>query len=259
MITHIIAIGDSFTFCQNLPDRTINGWPWLLAKELGTDVVNLGICGSSNDSIHRRTYEFVYNVLLGDEDRANYEFSNYQSGLALEHCKTLVQLENIKDIKPFFVIGWSMINRREVWYNVDKYENNLNDYKTIDHPTSHIWDDYQRGFYANSNIVDDLRRLLLYKSSIMNLFKSLGFPFLMGDFDKFAPQSLELAEEYKPYKHFIKNVLNSPNHIGCFDPIGKQAPLLDCGHYNTEGNVFLKEYILSKIKNIYGNSLFEQN
>jgi hypothetical protein len=260
MITHIIAVGDSFTYCQNLENRTENGWPYLLAKELGVEVVNLGVCGSSNDSIHRRTYEFVYNVLLGEENHVNYEFSNYESGLALEHCKTRVKLSNVQEIRPFFVIGWSMLNRREVWYNIDKYDNELNDYKTIDHPTSHIWDHYQHGFYANSNIIDDVRRLLLYKSSLINLFESLNIPFLMGDFDKLVSEHIMLNEEYKPYKNFIRNVYKNPYNVGSLDSVGKKAPVLEaCGHYSVEGNFFLKEYLLEKIRELYPNLLLKQD
>jgi len=49
----ILTIGDSFTYGEELPDRTSQAWPYLLAKKLDTTVTNLGKCGGSADRCFR--------------------------------------------------------------------------------------------------------------------------------------------------------------------------------------------------------------
>jgi hypothetical protein len=59
-ITHLVVNGCSWTYCQGLEDPKNQGWPKLLADQLGCEVVNLAIPGTGNDTIHRRTYEYVH-------------------------------------------------------------------------------------------------------------------------------------------------------------------------------------------------------
>lgn len=60
----IIAIGDSFTYGDELPDRLNQAWPFLLEKKLNKTVLNLGIPGSGNVRI---TKEIMNRVLNGDD------------------------------------------------------------------------------------------------------------------------------------------------------------------------------------------------
>jgi hypothetical protein len=53
----ILTVGDSFTFGEELEYRCEQAWPYLLGKHLDQPVNNLGECGSSNDSIIRKTIE----------------------------------------------------------------------------------------------------------------------------------------------------------------------------------------------------------
>jgi hypothetical protein len=52
----LLTIGDSFTYGDELLDRT-NAWPYLLAKELGCELTNLGQPGAGNTSIVRKVIE----------------------------------------------------------------------------------------------------------------------------------------------------------------------------------------------------------
>jgi hypothetical protein len=54
----LLAIGDSFTYGEELPDLN-KSWPHQLGKKLGYEVINLGEPASSNDSIIRRLMEYV--------------------------------------------------------------------------------------------------------------------------------------------------------------------------------------------------------
>ena len=52
----ILTLGDSFTYGDELEDRT-NAFSHLIAKQLNMDVVNLGECGSGNYKIIRKLLE----------------------------------------------------------------------------------------------------------------------------------------------------------------------------------------------------------
>ena len=58
MINNILAVGDSFTYGEELSDIHA-AWPYKLASMLGASVINLGQPASSNDSILRRTMDHL--------------------------------------------------------------------------------------------------------------------------------------------------------------------------------------------------------
>jgi lysophospholipase L1-like esterase len=53
----ILTVGDSFTYGEELSNRTVEAWPYLVSKLLNTPVTNLGVGGASNDYIFRTTVE----------------------------------------------------------------------------------------------------------------------------------------------------------------------------------------------------------
>jgi lysophospholipase L1-like esterase len=55
---NLYTIGDSFTYGDELPDRS-KAWPCLVAEELGYTVDNLAQPGASNDYIVRTTVEYL--------------------------------------------------------------------------------------------------------------------------------------------------------------------------------------------------------
>lgn len=56
MKKQLLTVGDSFTYGDELSDR-YQAWPYQLADQLGYEVHNQGLSGSSNASIVRRTLE----------------------------------------------------------------------------------------------------------------------------------------------------------------------------------------------------------
>jgi lysophospholipase L1-like esterase len=62
MIKNILAVGDSFTYGEELEDRNL-AWPSLLASRLQALVTNLGEPASSNDKILRKTIEVLINPM----------------------------------------------------------------------------------------------------------------------------------------------------------------------------------------------------
>lgn len=76
----ILTAGDSFTYGEELPDRQKSAWPYLIAKDLGTTVLNLAEPGGSNDTMVRLVVE--------------------------QTCKQRFEL---------VVVGWTSPGRFEVW------------------------------------------------------------------------------------------------------------------------------------------------
>lgn len=58
----LLAIGDSFTYGEDLPDRN-DAWPYVLGRQLGYEVTNRGVRGIGND----------YMVLTAVQEAKNYD------------------------------------------------------------------------------------------------------------------------------------------------------------------------------------------
>ena len=59
----LLTVGDSFTFGDELADRNV-AWPFLLGKQLGYEVTNLGKPGSGNTRMVRHAVEQINNYDL---------------------------------------------------------------------------------------------------------------------------------------------------------------------------------------------------
>lgn len=76
----IYAIGDSFTYGEELADRN-NAWPGVLGTMLGHDIVNKGRPASGNYRIVKRSIDAVLNdnaemIIIGWSDPARQEFGD---------------------------------------------------------------------------------------------------------------------------------------------------------------------------------------
>lgn len=82
----ILTVGDSFTYGEELQDRTNNAWPYLL----GMDVRNMGQGGGSNDMIMRvvaeETAKTKYDlVIVGWADTSRFEVWSNQGPISVNH------------------------------------------------------------------------------------------------------------------------------------------------------------------------------
>lgn len=81
MIKNVLAVGDSFTYGEELSD-TNSSWPYKLSNMIGAECVNLGQPAASNDSIIRRTMDHlnvtndVDLVVIGWSNIGRSEFSD---------------------------------------------------------------------------------------------------------------------------------------------------------------------------------------
>lgn len=223
-ITHLVTNGCSFTYCQGLDNPKEQGWPALVAKQLGVPVVNLGIKGCGNDSIHRRTYEYVY--------------ENLPTGS-----------------KPLVIIAWSQYWRQEQWFNTFPGTHSpveLNDYSIIAMPYDSPRGPEEKNLLEHWNDENFYRRTMLYKLSLVNLFKSLDIPYIMSDYaSDFKFQGLEESKAKLP------NTVNSSRFIegNCmsFADVTYYEPKTECGHDGVEAQVVLSDFIMRQIERIYGD------
>jgi len=214
-ISHIVTNGCSFTYCQGLPDIINQGWPALIANGLNCPVVNLGLPGIGNDSIHRRTYEYIY------------------------------ENQSVDDYKPLVIIEWTQRWRTEQWSNKEQ------DYILIHRPESTKYSTHaQMALMENYNEENFLRKAILYRLSLINLFESLEIPYLMFDYDG----AYDPANTEKLVSNVFPNMVKKSSNRFDLGPLYKltgKLPKLPCGHDDVDGQNVLGSHILSKIKEIF--------
>jgi len=230
-ITHLVVNGCSWTYGQGLEDPATQAWPALVAKELGIPVVNLAVRGSGNDSIHRRTYEYIY--------------ENLPTGS-----------------KPFVIIAWSQPWRREAWYERDDRNNLLQDYRGVPHPAGEYPTDndlYKNAVIPHWNEEDFLKKSLLYKVSLQNLFKAMDIPYLMTDYshDMSTTEFTKFIHTKKCKQMYI--AAYNRFHIDSFPTKIKQFTPLPCLHDGPEAQKVLAEYTLSEIQRLFGEFTIKLN
>jgi hypothetical protein len=218
-ITHLVVNGCSWTYGQGLEDPKTQGWPALLAKKLGVEVVNLAVNGCGNGSIHRRTYEYVY--------------ENLPTGS-----------------KPFFVIAWSQYWRKETWVNKFGHDEYY-DYSLVTFSKNGPSTNAERALLDNWNDLDFYRQTYLNKLSLIALFNSYNIPYLMSDYSN--EHSTQVIEEIRSrFPTLVSSIFNNKKQVKPFCIITKDYPKLQCGHDGIESQEVLADYIVSEIDNQYG-------
>lgn len=223
-INHIVTLGCSFTYCQGLPIE--QGWPYLLAKKLNCNLVNLAVPGIGNDAIHRKLYEYLYDDLL------------------------------IENSKPLVIIAWSQEYRHESWQRVHYLDDQFHDYAPVSLPN----DQYkamtfaQHDFLENFNEKNFYRKTLLYKASVINLLKQCNIPYIMSDSfisDYNVNKYLGLTETYKGLDSASRNDTNFITSIQQLCGMPKHH--LPCGHYTYEACQLITDFMIDAIDNLYPN------
>jgi hypothetical protein len=223
-ISHIVTNGCSYTYCQGLPNMIVDGWPAQIANNFNCPVVNLGIPGVGNDSIHRRTYEYIYENLSVDQ------------------------------YKPLVIIEWSQKWRKESWLNKEL------DYIHVTYPDTDVqkWNNNQKALLDNWNDEDFIRRTILYKLSLINLFENLNIPFLMFDYDG-SDGPCEKKDKVKMNFPTMYGFSQNKFDMGSLCHLTGALPKLPCGHDDIDGQNALNKTISNKIKEVYPQLEFVNN
>jgi hypothetical protein len=221
-ISHIVTNGCSFTFCQNLP--IAKGWPALVANNLDCPLVNLGLPGVGNDSINRRTHEYLYHDT---------------------------------ESKPLVIIGWSQPWRREAWFHLkDRPYYGTPEYYTVPHPRDSITNAYDDWMLEHWSDEDFHRKTTLAKINLMNLFESLDIPYLMTDFMVQRDDEKICQMVDKKFPKLAEKILSNKYYINPAREFSMHYPNLPCGHQGEEAQVAVSDFITSKIKELYPDLSF---
>lgn len=225
-ISHLVVSGCSWAYCQGLENPKVNGWPAIVAKELGVPLVNIAKPGAGNDAIHRRTYEYTFEDLKNDND-------------------------------PFYIICWTQPWRREAWCRHIYNKNAPKGYNPIifpdsNKPTNHL----EKGLLDTWSEEDFYRRLMLYRLSVDSLFKSKNINYISSFFSaEEYVREISAVEEVQNLKSRLHNGVNylnnNSNRVTNFYEIGDLYPVLPCGHYGIEGNKAIADYVIKYFRDTY--------
>jgi|ETNmetMinimDraft_5_1059913.scaffolds.fasta_scaffold05417_2 hypothetical protein len=237
----LLTVGDSFTYGDGLENPEKDTWPTLLSNSLDWDLVNLAESGASNDTIFRKTIEFISNNL-------NEEL--------------------------FVIVGWSNPDRREERVNI-KYKTNQNNQsdKNLDgrvfdryyydnkiftsfipFPTKTRNDDIVKFIYAN---LDDeehsITKTVNYQISLQYILNGLGIKYLY--FNSFLPL---YSHTFYPQDILSKlkdriRMIDHEKYVECGSSMKTFLELngfdmLPDNHPDKEGHKFWAELILGVVK-----------
>lgn len=221
-ISHLVTNGCSFTYCQGLYDPPTEGWPRLLAEKLGVPVVNIATPGSSNDGIHRRTYDYFYKNLPNRS-------------------------------KPLFVVAMSQNTRREE-YLIENQYGMYQDYSNICvHDNLALSKEIYRNMDQLGVCFMQVKKLIQWQS-IINLFESTNTTYVTSDYIPDTSHN-DVINKYinTHYSELNYSVRSNPNTLKNFVDITKNYPkALDNGHDGKEAQVVLAEYIYNQLIKRYG-------
>lgn len=222
-VSHLVINGCSFSYCQGLNNPSEEGWPALLGKRLNIPVVNISCKGSGNDSIMRRTIEYLYK----DKENKN---------------------------NPLYIVTLSQSTRREEY--VINYGDKIvkNWYQLASFSTEPIekaiYDQYDlRGIMAQEE------RKLLYWSCIVNTLQANNINYVISDF--MPEHDTEIINYTKSHNYNLYEFLhNDENFVKNLNHITKNLPKLPCGHDGYEAQEIVAELFYQNIKEKYNNINF---
>ena len=203
MKKRLLTIGCSFTYGEELLDPATQAWPALLAEEFDHELINLGICGGSNDYIFRQAVEYT-----------------------------------VDDRYDLIVVQWTEPSRAEVWNEWDHAPVNISANPSggvvIDHKLPWVKDYYKYSY-------DELFAFRNWAVKIVTLqqyFKSKYQPYIMIGASGLNPQGhwREFKSQLKHLWHQIdKDFYIGWPHQGLKDwyqdtPLGPGQHPLESGH-----------------------------
>jgi len=220
-ISHLVTNGCSWTYGQDLPNPLIQSWPARLSKLLGLPVVNLAVPGSGNDSIYRRTAEYL-------------------------------SLDLANQVKPLVVIAWSQYWRTEFWNKpLPGSPSNIRaDYSHIYIPNDgDELTSIQKALLDQWDFEFHFKRALLIKFSMYNLLRNFNIPYIMvdytGDWREYK-EKVSIKDSW--YSSIIKFLEKDSNHLNFpLHHVSEPYPRIT-GHDGPEGSSAIAERLKYEIE-----------
>jgi hypothetical protein len=215
----ILAAGDSFTYGENLNDRS-KAFPYLLAKKFNAEIVNTGRSAYSNQSIMRE-------VIDNCDDTINLVIVGFTSPGRIEYCDRF----DVFNVWPGCIYK---INRQEVSHRKE----------FIDYVSKHHNDEWLfSNFY---------RTALALESFLLSHGKHFIFYCLETYHDHYFKNYPDITKHYKSkfISSYSKLIFNNKETIAAW----QQNNILPCGHPNELGHELISERLYEHCRNICGLS-----
>lgn len=100
----ILTVGDSFTYGEELANRTVQAWPYLLSTALKKEVLNLGRGGGSPEYIFRTT---VHETVKQKFDIVIVGWSNISRFETMDFCVNPNTKRNVSWIENYYKYSYN--------------------------------------------------------------------------------------------------------------------------------------------------------
>lgn len=210
-ISHLVVVGCSFAYGDELEDPKTQSWSALLGKKLGVPVVNISSKGAGNDRIQRRLFEYHYL----DSENKNY---------------------------PLYIIAYSHSTRRE------EYLVEANDYVVVD---EFLDDNYNKDYTfarphvynCDEKIVN--RKKLIIQTSVLNWLKSQNVNYFTTDNIPYNENEKQYLKNN--FTAMFNEVMTDSNRLSDFTKLTSHMPKLPGGHDGYEAQTLLADYTFDEI------------
>lgn len=220
-ISHLVVNGCSYTYGHGIDNPTKDGWPALVAKELGVPLINLAFPGQGNQAIFRKTTNYFLHDLGNDNN-------------------------------PFYIHAYTQSARRELYHATDSRGNIAQMYRLIDGS-----DAFGTAFMKEALLQTDDFGYCLFELekfqhwfAINNMLDAHNVNHLHTDY---MPQCEGKTVDWfdKNFFHFKANINSHPGKLENFNEITKDFTKTPCQHETEEGHKCIANYIMSHIRKKY--------
>lgn len=217
-VSHIVVNGCSWTYGQGLANPSKDAWPALLSKKLNIPIVNIAMPGSGNDSIFRRSSQYLFKNLPTNS-------------------------------KPLFIIAWSHIDREEAW-NIHEGR-----YRGITCTDVNNLSLREKAYIENFNSYDRYLRSLSLKISMIAILNTFNIPYMIGDYENSAKDFIE-GEATASMKYQLREMVDFINNNTTVwkTPLIDYTlgvTKLPCGHEDVAGHRLICENLYNVVLNVY--------
>lgn len=217
-ISHLVVNGCSYTYGHGIDNPTRDGWPALVAKELGVPLINLAFPGQGNQAIFRKTMNYFLHDLGNDNN-------------------------------PFYIHAYTQSARRELYHAKDKWGGSSQIYRLIDGS-----DETGTPLMKEALLQTDEYGYCLFE--VEKFHQWIGINNLLDAHNinhfhtNYMPQTDGKTIEWfdKHYYHLKANVESHPGNLKNFNAVTKHLSKTPCQHETEEGHKCIADYIMSHIR-----------
>jgi len=222
-ISHLVVNGCSYTYGHGIDNPTKDGWPALVAKELGVPLINLAFPGQGNQAIFRKTMNYFLHDLSNDNH-------------------------------PFYIHAYTQSARREIYHATDKWGGPEQHYRLIDGSDETGSLLMKEALLQTDDYGYCLFELEKFQQwfAINNMLDAHNVNHFHTDY---MPQTIGKTIEWfdKNFFHVKATIQTHPGKLKNFNAVTEHLAKTPCEHETEEGHKCVADYIISQIHKQYKN------